>query len=70
MWLGTKKLPSLATIYELTNRRIEKLSKILNIIVGQILPTLVIWPKFVTCFVVYITTDLDSGAFELPILRW
>lgn len=57
-------------IHEATNHRVEKLSKILYTVIGKVSPIFIIWIKFISDFIVYVTTDLGNEAFELPAPIW
>lgn len=62
--------PTSKAIHDVTNRKVEKISRLLCVAVGKVSPQILVWPKFIGCFAVYLTTDLGSEAFELPIPLW
>lgn len=67
--LGLKD-PASKAVHEETNRRVEKISRILHVATGVVCPQFVVWPKFLGCFAIYFTTDVGSEAFELPFPMW
>lgn len=51
-----------------TDQQIEKLSKIGYSVMAKLTPWIWIWPKVITSYFIYFTTDLDSDSFILPVL--
>lgn len=62
--------PSSRAIYEEIVRQIEKMCEALNFIIIYISTPCVMLPKCMLSFFAYFTTDLGSGAFELPFNVW
>lgn len=82
---GMKCTPSMKIIYDDTNGKAEKISRVLYIALVKVFPQLSIWPKFIVSFVNYLTTDstmttyngntsididLKSEIFQLPTPMW
>lgn len=62
--------PTSKAEYEKTNQLVEKISDISSVILVKVMPQCVIWPQFVISFAKYFATDLNDGAFELPLTWW
>lgn len=56
-------------IYDKTNRQIEKWSKIVYLAVSKFTPICMILPQCIS-FVLYLTTDLGTDAFDLSLPMW
>lgn len=57
-------------MYIKTDRQIEKWSKIVYIMIALATPACFIFPMLIYSLVKYFTTDLGTGAFELPLPVW
>lgn len=62
--------PTSKAVYKNTNQLVEKISDIPSAILVKVMPQCVIGPKFVISFAKYFATDLNNGAFELPLTWW
>lgn len=67
--LGSKN-PSLKLLYEKTNEKTEKWSKILFFLMVKFTPIAWLSPKVIISFYLYFTTDLGNDALELPSPMW
>lgn len=57
-------------MYEQTNRLTEKICKFMYVFMVYAAAPFFILPKAFYSFIMYFTTDLGNGAFELPIPTW
>ena len=57
-------------MYEKTDRLVEKISKIIEILIVYVSPPSFVLPNAVYSYFVYFTTDLGPDAFELPFPTW
>lgn len=55
---------------ELEARKIEKWSKIIHFVIGIVTPMCWVLPKFILNLFVYVTNDLETVEFELPLPMW
>lgn len=57
-------------MYNKTHCQIEKWSKIVYIVISVVTPACFILPIFVYCLFVYLTTDLEKNALQMPLPVW
>lgn len=62
--------PSSRLLYEKTNRRAEKWSEIIFILMAKVTPIAWLSPRVIISFFFYFTTDMGNEAFELPSPMW
>ena len=67
--LGSK-YPVPKKMYKKTNRTVEKLCKIVYLVIVKVPVPALILPKAFACFFIYLTTDAGPNAFELPFPVW
>lgn len=67
--LGSKNPPS-KVLYDKTNGKIEKWSKILYFLMVKLTPMSWLLPKVIISLFLYFTTDLGNDALELPSPMW
>lgn len=64
------KCPTSKKMYIKTNGLVEKISKILEIGIVKVTPSVFTLPKALLCYFTYFTTDSGADAFELPLPMW
>lgn len=63
--------PASKRIYEKLDHKLQKCFYILDCALAKVLPIVAIMLKYITCFIIYFTSDLDIDSFELPMQgRW
>lgn len=62
--------PELKTMYEKTNRLVERISKVIVFVYATVLRPLIIFPAALRSYLIYFTTDLGADAFILPVPMW
>lgn len=64
------KYPGSEALYGETNRQIEKWSEYIEFAAAKMTPICLILPKSLASFIFYLTTDLGSESFDLPLPMW
>lgn len=62
--------PTSKAIYTEIGEKIQKLTRILNIVFPKVSPVLVTIPPFLASLITSLTTDLATDALELPLPMW
>lgn len=57
-------------MYDETIRQVEKWSEIIYHLIAQVTPLIWILPKFIGCIFIYLTTESENDALELPLPMW
>lgn len=67
--LGSKN-PSTKQLYDNTNRKVEKWSEFIFLVMVKVTPIAWLLPKVIISLFLYLTTDLGNNALELPSPMW
>lgn len=64
------KTPTLRSMYEETNRVVEKWSKLAFLAFARLTPIAFVFSKAALIYLIYYVTDAGSDAFDLPYSMW